>query len=435
MSKKFSHFSDQYLSQYAETETIAIANISSEHLKNNLANHTLIIPAFNESDDFLLRLKTHPVSRCFFILVINSPDNRTAGNENNQRLHQTALNSGEIIWQKENLSLIEWPQENYVILVDRFSNSLKLPEKQGVGLARKIACDIAIQLIKNQLLSTRFIHSSDADAFLPDDYFLQTDGIFQNKKQSDQISGAVYRFEHSKENTVIADATHIYEQSLHYYVDGLRWANSHYAFHTIGSCLAIFPQYYCQVRGFPKKSGGEDFYLLNKLAKLGNIISLKGQAIHLQARASNRVPFGTGPAVSKIIASQLGDQFPSYDPGIFIELKKLLSDFSRLSQQDDEQDGNSPTSTSLTESDCHVWLDSLTPVTRKALVSLAINKLFHHLIHQCKHDEQRKHHILTWFDAFKTLKFIHFLQEHALPAIPLNQALKKSQALGFAHKS
>ena len=48
----------------------------------------------------------------------------------------------------------------------------------------------------------------------------------------------------------------------------MKYARSPYAFHTIGSTMAVSANHYAKVRGFPKREAGEDFYLLNKLAKV-----------------------------------------------------------------------------------------------------------------------------------------------------------------------
>ena len=76
-------------------------------------------------------------------------------------------------------------------------------------------------------------------------------------------------------------ATALYELRLHHYVLGLEYAGSPYAYHTLGSCLAVKADAYAQVRGFPKRAGAEDFYLLNKLAKLGAMPRLQGRCIRI----------------------------------------------------------------------------------------------------------------------------------------------------------
>jgi hypothetical protein len=46
-------------------------------------------------------------------------------------------------------------------LVER---SQGLPHKEGVGLARKIGCDIALSLYERGTLKSRWLHTTDADA-------------------------------------------------------------------------------------------------------------------------------------------------------------------------------------------------------------------------------------------------------------------------------
>ncbi len=409
------HFSDRYLKFYAETEASVISQLPPHLLSKKTFKNILIIPAYNEDEEFLVRLQKHSVRHCVFILVINSPDDKTNTDYNNFELHKKAQCSGETLWEAENSQVIEWDNDNLLIIIDRFSDTRKIPRKQGVGLARKIACDIAVQLIQKKIIDSRFIHSTDADATLPDNYFSQTDDL----SKSINISAATYNFSHTKNDTDISEATQIYELSMRYYVDGLRWAQSQYAFHTIGSCLALSAEHYCKVRGFPKKSGGEDFYLLNKLAKLGSIHSLNDKPIIISSRESNRVPFGTGPAVSKIITSEKKLNYPVYNPEVFIQLKELLKQFKALT--------NSLSSIEHYEK----WLHLLSRETKAALESLNIEQLFQHLRTNCKNNSQIQEHINGWFDGFKTLKYIHYLQQHTYPPIPLNQALTQSKILKF----
>ncbi len=117
-------------------------------------------------------------------------------------------------------------------------------------------------------------------------------------------------------------ATALYELRLHHYVRGLEYAGSPYAFHTLGSCLAVSFEGYAQVRGFPKRSGGEDFHLLNKLAKTGPVIRLAGDCIELASRHSQRAPFGTGAAVARISNAGMPLTLPLfYHPACFAALR------------------------------------------------------------------------------------------------------------------
>ena len=132
-------------------------------------------------------------------------------------------------------------------------------------------------------------------------------------------------------------ATRLYEYSLRYYVAGLSFAHSPYAFHTIGSTIAVNAAHYAKVRGFPRRQAGEDFYLLNKLAKVGAIMQLGAETdcepIDIAARLSDRVPFGTGAAVGKIM--ELEDparEFLLYHPSVFGLLRSWLGSLPAIWQ-------------------------------------------------------------------------------------------------------
>src|SRR5690606_7285065 len=101
----------------------------------------------------------------------------------------------------------------------------------------------------------------------------------------------------------VTRATELYEASLRYHVLGLAHAGSPYAYHSIGSTLAVQARAYALVRGVPKRSAGEDFYLLDKLAKVAPLLRARGEPVRIRARFSTRVPFGTGPAVARIAAT------------------------------------------------------------------------------------------------------------------------------------
>ena len=106
----------------------------------------------------------------------------------------------------------------------------------------------------------------------------------------------------------------------------VRW---HYGFTTIGSLITVNPEHYAKVRGFPKRDAAEDFYLLNKMAKVGAVRSIQAPIVEIEARLSTRVPFGTGPALAKILESGIED-YLFYHPMVFEELRAFLDGFSSL---------------------------------------------------------------------------------------------------------
>lgn len=364
----------------------------------------LIIPVYDEEPDFLEQLNSlcH-VQKVLVIVIINQPT-KNPDCLRNEQLWQHIQTNYHCISQHHNLSLHNFAQSN-LLVVDRFQAPLRIDSQQGVGLARKIGCDIAAYLIDQEKITSDWIHTTDADAKLPGDYFEQCRSL-------GNASAAIYRFIHAGEDSPLSHATTLYEQSLNYYVAGLRFAQSPYAFHTIGSCIAVTAKAYCQVRGFPKRAGGEDFYLLNKIAKVGNVVELTGRAIEIKTRASARTPFGTGPAVAKILANPQG--FTTYNPEVFVELRRLLRHLHNWWSE-------RPT--------YQTWEQQLTSACRNACHSIGIVQLFRHLQHQATGEVSASKHINAWFDGFRTLKFIHSLQTHHYPPVPLATALERAKSL------
>ena len=52
------------------------------------------------------------------------------------------------------------------------------------------------------------------------------------------------------------------------------------------------------------RKGGEDFYFLQAAAKTGRVVTGDRVLVHPSPRPSDRVPFGTGPAVRKLMAGE-----------------------------------------------------------------------------------------------------------------------------------
>ena len=206
----------------------------------------------------------------------------------------------------------------------------------------------------------------------------------------------------------VDDATALYELCIHHYVLGLEHAASPYAYHSLGSCIAIRGDCYAQVRGFPRRSGGEDFYLLNKAAKTGAIARLEGQCIELQSRASERVPFGTGPAVNKIMAGgAFARQRLFYHPHTFEALRIWLLAMPLLSTMPLAKLPQALTDLSLPP--------PLALASYNALVNLGLKNALIHCRRQGKSEAQFSRQFHQWFDGFRTLKFIHALRSTGWP--------------------
>lgn len=434
-----------YLNAYAEPEATLASDLPFVY------QHALVIPAFNEQSSFLQRLAlafNEQPSPCLLIVVINAPE-QTSDNKlaTNKQLIKYIEQHLQPVWQQQHLELYQWFAQHHLLVVNRSQPGLYIPSQQGVGLARKIGADIACQLFQQQKLTNPWLFSSDADVSLPAHYFNacnllasthaaavfdfihlpQASRANSNNDEHQQISG------HQKSNNCNNNqvAQLLYDIKLRYYVASLHWADSPFAYHTIGSLLAININHYCQVRGFPKRAGGEDFYCLNKLAKLGSVARLNTQ-IQVTARLSDRVPFGTGPALNNInqLTAPAAD-YHYYHPTGFNWLKQILNWLSNsLCKLIDQQGNWQP----LLAEYCQQLSNIEHPASELLVISqqdsqsiqqvlewLGINKLIQHTLKQPPTVEQWQSTITHWFDGFRTLKFIHLCRDHFLPALSLQQ--------------
>ena len=68
------------------------------------------------------------------------------------------------------------------------------------------------------------------------------------------------------------------------------------------------------------RAAGEDFYFLQKLAKCGAVAFVRSIQIRPAGRISDRVPFGTGPAIQQYVKHR---QLPSYPFYSFLSFEML----------------------------------------------------------------------------------------------------------------
>jgi hypothetical protein len=417
----------KYLSTYAEPALQALSVVQASGFES-----VLVLPIFDESIENLNRfLAFNDPKKTVMIWVFNSPDN--AQKVEQQRTFE-AMNhfvdtlSAQTLDQSTDCSSgVYFAQVSETLglyILDRCSAGQAIPAKQGVGLARKLGMDFGLKLIAQQRENggepVAWLHSSDADVVLPQDYF-------NVPAPENATSAIIYPFEHHAEKDY-EQSMALYDLSLRYYVDQLKWAGSPYAFHTIGSLIAVTPLAYAQVRGMPKRSGAEDFYLLNKLAKVGRVLSLECPIINISGRPSHRVPFGTGPALVKL--QEMADPlltYTFYHPEIFSTLKQLLVIVSEAEQP-----------IASAEVLFHQLRDKMPSESAEYVISalrvLKVEKQFEHLS-QKNTQAQFVQDFHIWFDAFITLRFIHVMRDQAYPSVNLATLTQhlNSNGVNFEH--
>ena len=359
----------------------------------------LVIPVFNEAPtllDTLARLNTD-TGKVLVILVLNRPEN-CLDTEINAPVRDalSRLTAPEQLSPACHLAMLA--HHVSVLTIDLEMQNGATPADKGVGLARKTGCDVALRWITHDAIDTQWICSSDADALLPTDYFSRLSA------DKDHSAALLFPFIHSASGDPLNDEACLrYELRLHHYVLGLQYAGSPYAFHTLGSCIAVRATNYAKVRGFPARAAAEDFYLLSKLAKTGPVTQISGECIALSSRPSSRVPFGTGPAIRNLATSrQMADAELYYDPLVFDSLKAVLRSVAEL------YDDNVHVTELLQNEGLNA---AQAEQVHRQLNAMGIAKVLDHCRLQAGDATSFSKHFHQWFDGFRTLKFIHGLRD------------------------
>ncbi|MEM9865782.1 MAG: glycosyltransferase [Myxococcota bacterium] len=278
--------------------------------------------------------------------------------------------------REQNVQTLRWAES------DARVTAIDAGDTGGVGGARRVGLDLAARAFAEGRVAGPWLYTTDADAQLPPDYF-----------QHEHRSGAamVFPFIHAPLDEAIAS----YELYLRHYVAGLQHARSPYAFHTVGSTIAVRAAAYAAVRGMPRRAAAEDFYFLNKVRKVGPVLSLQGAPIVLSSRASRRVPFGTGPAVARLRAE--GTVRALHDFRIFQTLRVLRA----LAHRGAPENALGPCASLIAD-----------------------------LPHRGETARIRHRSIRDALDGKRTRQIVHRLRDQAFPDLPWRRALQATP--GFA---
>lgn len=399
---------DKALSKYLEqhAEQWIFPALDSLTFKTGYS-HAIIIPCHAEGERIIATLESLPESKepIVVIVIING---RASDAKSILELNRKTLQAIEDQYPRQPTASDMVRQYAFtrgtLLTYLCFNDEHALPDREGVGLARKIATDAALYLWTKGLVKSPYFLCSDADVYFPADLYEQLGSDAGRKSPSARL--LPYWHQPEPDTPSVRHASALYEVSLRYYVLGLRYAGSPYAFHTIGSTIAVHALDYARARGFPKRLAAEDFYLLNKLHKIRPIQCTTGEPLRIAGRVSHRVPFGTGKAVDTILTT--GD-WPMYAPDTFSYLRELLLDI--------EQAAITP----------NTWLsapgDTPQNPAYRCLQELGYFDALSKRIIDAPNPAQARTRAHTYFDAFKTLKLVHQLRDTYCPGVPVFRAL------------
>ncbi len=372
-------FADNYLAKHHLPCTI-----SSEP-----ADHTgfiIVIPCFDEQDYILNSLSSlwqceRPSSAIEVIVVVNS----AANDEEKIIIRNKETIAALSVWQNEHAN------ESFRVHV---IDALKLPFKHaGAGYARKIGMDEAVRRFNMLDKPGGMILSLDADTCCAPNYFTAIDKAI---KQFPRCKGLNVYFEHpvsgnDYERNVYRAIT-LYELHLRYYTEGLRFAGYPFAFHTVGSAFGIKAAVYAQQGGMNRRKAGEDFYFLHKIFPLGNWAEINNTAVYPSPRASHRVPFGTGKAVSKMLEEK-GDLY-TYHPDLFCDLKAFFDSKDKLFRADRKK--------------TEVFINGLPESIRDFLYSVDAPDAIEEINDNSGRLTSFTKRFYNWFNGFTIVKYMNF---------------------------
>ncbi len=377
-----------YLDRYAYPP------LSIHALSSSNTGLIIVIPVFNEK---------HTVTSLNSLIESDLPD---ANTEVLIVINQS-INCEAAITKQNNGTLHEiehWIKSNVKDRIQFYVAKIDLPKKHaGVGLARKAGMDEAVRRFEEIDNDKGVILCYDADCTCSSNYIKEVYSAFKSK----ELKGASINFQHLYNGLSPKELDGIiqYELHLRYYVNGLRKAGYPYAFHTIGSSMAVRTDIYKKAGGMNKRKAGEDFHFLHKIIPYGNYDEITSATVYPSPRVSDRVPFGTGKAMDEWLKKNENYLY-SYHPQIFKEIAQLLQIVPKFYKK-----------------------SSLKEVTRNLSegVRAYLNKEDFESV--CKDITRQSNNLPTfihrwynWLNGLKVLHLVHFLRDNYYPSIIISEA-------------
>jgi glycosyltransferase involved in cell wall biosynthesis len=407
---------NKYEQNYSAAKRWKLIAGDTEHI-----SQVVVIPAYDEKIMLfstlasLARNQPSSLDYSFVLCVINnkknSPDEVKKNNQQTLEclqalVHKKSLDQLNIDGDLKDILYLITDAQLRLGYIDASSAGYEIPAKEGgVGMARKIGMDMALGLLSNSSSLKKQILSLDADTLVQSNYLAATKDFFTG-----DVKTAVVAYEHQEPlNDEERAAIYCYEIFLRYWSLGLRYAKSPYAFHSIGSTMICSTDAYLAVRGMNRREAGEDFYFLNKLAKIGEIKYIKETCVYPSARASLRVPFGTGKRIQRFLSGKQ-EEYVLYDPQIFGILAQWLQFMEKPFSYD--------------ETDILKNAGLINPLLASFLTNCCFAQAWTRIRRNVKEENTLINHFHYWFDGFKTLKLINHLTREFYSPVNMFAALE-----------
>ena len=363
----------------------------------------IVVPAFDEPalTELLnsLVLCKPPSCKTEVIIIINAP---LGASSESLKTNLTAISEIEI-----------WKKKNTKCFFRLFIINLGQPDIKGwgVGLARKAGMDEAAKRFNIINRPEGVIANLDADCTVQENYFATLENDLLNRK--DRKGCSIY-FEHpvtgDKFPGKIYSSVYQYELHLRYYFQALSYTGFPNVFHTVGSSIAVKCLSYIKAGGMNRRQAGEDFYFVQKLVSAGGYFSLNSTTVYPSPRASERVPFGTGAAVGKMV-SKNENEFMTYNTLAFRDLHSFFGMLEKIFESNPEE------------------LINLFPHFPESMKDFLKEQKWITRISEIKNNTSGfpsfKKRFFDWFNMFMVVKYLNFSHKSAFEKIPVTIAAKE----------
>jgi hypothetical protein len=252
------------------------------------------------------------------------------------------------------------------------------------------------------------ILSFDADCTCDGNYFT---AIEEHSRKYPSADGFNIYFEHPCEGSECSSEEYKaivqYELHLRYLNMFTRYTGFPYAYHTIGSSFAVKARTYARQGGMNCRKAGEDFYFLHKVIPLGRFYEINNTRVIPSPRRSERVPFGTGAAIGRMLGSP-EVSLKTYAPESFLVLKSFFSEIEKLHKAD--------------AGTIRKIVEAAGEPLRSYLDSVNVYVSIDEINMNCRSLQKFIQRFFRWFNAFYIIKYLNYSARNTFPSLPVSEA-------------
>jgi glycosyltransferase involved in cell wall biosynthesis len=355
----------------------------------------IAIPAMDEYEtigETLHCIQSQTYRNFMVYICVNQPE----------KYHYAPAYSGIVESNRKTIEMLSGETDFQIQVIDRSSPGHGWDEKgYGVGWARKVLFDDILDVAQDRDI----VVSMDADTQFGPEYFASVAEQFLKFPHATALANPYY---HPLSGNAELDRLMLrYEAYMRVYLINLFRIGSPYNFTALGSAISFPVSAYRRIRGLAPKFSGEDFYLLQKLRKTGKVLLFNPEVVKPATRYSDRVFFGTGPA---LIRGKAGDwsSYPVYSSLLFEKVRSLYNCFNLLFDHDIPTDADEFIRQSFNTEPYDLWAELR-----------QYNKDKIRFVHAC--------HVK--FDGLRTLQFLRF---HHFKATTVHDA--SDELFGFLNE-